>query len=419
MSKYYLTEKAGRCLGCGCRIPDPFLDLGQMPLANDYVDPRGKPQRRHSYKLRVAYCPECHLVQIIDIVDPRELFTNYLYFSSTSNAFVDHSAEMARTLTDRLGLGAQSLVMEIASNDGYLLQFFKQMGIPVIGIEPAKNIAKVASDRGIPTLAVFFGPDTVDLIVAKTGQADVIIGNNVLAHVPAINDFLASVNRCLKPGGSAAFEFPYLKDLIEHVEFDTIYHEHVFYYSLSAINILASRAGLTLFDAQKVDVHGGSLRIFLGKSTQHSVSSNVATMLAEEKRYGLTAGALYDQFGKRVQELRNNLLECLQKLKNEGNTIAAYGAAAKGNTLLNYAGIGKGTIDFVVDKSVHKQGLLLPGTGIPIMHPDELLRRKPDYSLILAWNFAKEIIKEQEKYLAQGGKFIIPIPELRIVGGNQ
>jgi SAM-dependent methyltransferase len=413
--KYFLPQTIGKCLGCERELPSAFLDLGEMPLANSYVGPGEQDRGEMKYKLAVAYCPKCHLVQLTHRVAPEDLFSNYSYFSSFSNAFLKHAEDMVESLTSRFGLDASSLVVEIGSNDGYLLEFFRQRGIPILGIEPAKNIAEVANQRNIPTLNIFFGSSSVNRILREKGQADMIIGNNVLAHIPLINDFLLSVNRCLKPTGSAVFEFPYLKDLLDHTEFDTIYHEHVFYYSLAAIKILAKRAGLELYDVSKQDIHGGSLRVFLQKERAHRVSSNVRKMLLEEEQYGIMGEDLYSNFGEKVQELKAKLVGLLQELKRAGKTIAAYGAAAKGNTLLNYVRIDSRVVDFVVDRSPHKQGLLLPGTRIPILHQDELLRRMPDYTLILAWNFAEEILAQQAEYRRRGGRFITPIPEVRVV----
>jgi len=405
----------GRCLGCGNKLSDAFLDLGEMPLANSYVAPANKDKEETLYRLAVAYCPACHLVQITHRVAPEQLFSSYSYFSSFSNAFLKHAEAMAESLTEKFVLDSNSLVTEIGSNDGYLLNFFKKKGIPILGIEPAKNIARVANESGIPTVDVFFGPDSVAQIIKAGGQADIIIGNNVLAHVPLINDFLLSVNRCLKPTGSAVFEFPYLKALLENSEFDTIYHEHVFYYSLSAINILARRARLELYDVTSQDIHGGSLRVFLQKERRHEVSSSVGKMLVGEEQYGITDKALYSNFGEKVEKLKTRLVGLLQEFKKAGKTIAAYGAAAKGNTLLNYIDIDKNMIDFVVDRSPYKQGFLLPGTGIPILHQDELLKRMPDYTLVLAWNFAEEIMRQQAEYCQRGGQFIIPVPEPKVV----
>jgi len=413
--KYFLPQIIGKCLGCNYELPAPFLDLGETPLANSYIIPRKQDEEEVSYRLAVAYCPKCHLVQITHRVEPEHLFSNYLYFSSYSQAFVKHASATVERLTHQLALDSNSLVMEIASNDGYLLQFFNQKGIPVLGIEPAKNIAKVAMEKGIPTLNLFFGSESVDEILKEKGPADIIIGNNVLAHVPLINDFLSSVRKCLKSNGSAVFEFPYLRDLLDHTEFDTIYHEHVFYFSLSAIKILTERTGLQLYDVHHQDIHGGSLRVFMQKETRFNVSDNVTQMLLEEERYGITNEDCYKNFGEKVAGLRARLIQLLQELKQSGKTIAAYGAAAKGNTLLNYTKIDNNIIDFVVDRNPYKQGLFLPGTHIPISHPDELLKKMPDYTMILSWNFAEEILTQQDEYLKRGGKFIIPIPEVSVV----
>lgn len=343
------------------------------------------------------------------------MFSNYLYFSSVSDAFLKHAAAMVESLTSRFSLDTKSLVMEIGSNDGYLLQFFKQKGIPILGIEPAKNIARVANEKGIPTLDIFFGAGSVSKILQEKGPADIIIGNNVLAHVPLINDFLLSVSKCLKPNGGAVFEFPYLIDLMDNTEFDTIYHEHVFYFSLSAIKILAERAGLELYDVSRQDIHGGSLRVFFQREKRNEVSNNVKQMLAMEEEYSITGKSLYLSFGKKVEKLKVELVGTLKDIKKAGKNIAAYGAAAKGNILLNYAGIDSRMVDFVADRSPYKQGLFLPGTKIPILNPDELLNRMPDFTLILAWNFAEEILAQQDEYRKRGGKFIIPIPDVRVM----
>ncbi len=415
--KYFVPRTIRQCLGCGSELPDTFLDLGEMPLANNYIEPRDQDIKETFYKLAIAYCPECHLVQLTHRVDPKKLFSNYLYFSSFSDAFLKHAEVMVETLTSRFTLDSNSLVLEIGSNDGYLLQFFKKKGIPILGIEPAKNIAKVANEKGIPTIDVFFGSDSTSRILKEKGPANIIIGNNVLAHVPLINDFLLSVNRCLKPGGSAIFEFPYLKDLLGKTEFDTIYHEHVFYYSLHAIKILAERAGLELYDVSRQDIHGGSVRVFLQEGKRYGISNSVNQFLVEEQKCGVTDMSLYNSFGEKVRRLKADLVELLRKIKQGGSTIAAYGAAAKGNTLLNYIGIDYSVIDFVVDRSTYKQGLLMPGSRIPILHHDELLARMPNYTIILAWNFADEIMKQQREYLEKGGKFIIPVPSVQVIGG--
>jgi len=414
-TRYYLPHLAGLCLGCGAQLPDAFLDLGEMPLANSYVEAGNVDKQETVYRLAVAYCPLCHLVQITHRVPPQDMFSDYLYFSSFSSAFLKHAEAMAESLATRFSVGSNNLVMEVGSNDGYLLNFFQKKGVPVLGIEPAGNIARVANERGIPTMDVFFGPESVNEILNEKGQAEIIIGNNVLAHVPLINDFMHCVNKCLKPGGSAVFEFPYLKDLLEHTEFDTIYHEHVFYYSLNAIKILAERVGMSVYDVSRQDIHGGSIRVLLQKQNNHDVANIVNQMLIEEANYGITSSSVYNAFAERVERLKTELVRLLKDLKKNGKTIAAYGAAAKGSTLLNYADIDTALIDFVVDKSTYKQGKCMPGVHLPIFSPSRLLEAMPDYTLLLAWNFADEIQQQQSEYLQRGGRFIIPVPEPRVV----
>ncbi len=403
------------CLGCGNRLPAPFLDLGMTPLANALILPDQVNVPEETFPLAVAYCPACYLVQLMEQVPPEKMFSQYLYFSSYSDTFLSHARAMAQTLIDSFHLGPERRVLEIASNDGYLLQYFQEQGIPVLGIEPAKNIAEAARNQGIPTLTCFFGPDAVSDILNDFGQADVIIGNNVLAHVPAINDFLKAVKAVLAPDGIAVFEFPYLKHLLDKTEFDTIYHEHVFYYSLSAIEKLADRAGLELFDVTHQTVHGGSLRVFLQNRGAHLVTKGVAVVLGEEKVNGLAGEQCYQSFSNKVIALREKIRTSLCELKKSGNQIAAYGAPAKGNTLLNYCGIGSAIIDFTVDRSPYKQGRFLPGSHIPVLSPEALMQRRPDYTVILPWNIADEIIAQQQDYLRGGGQFIIPIPEIRVV----
>jgi len=408
------TDK--HCLGCSAQLGAAFLDLGRTPLANSYLTPeQAAAGREESFPLAVAYCGGCHLVQLTHQVEPDKLFSRYLYFSSFSDSFLEHSRKMAASYIARFGLGPGKRVLEIASNDGYLLQNFKPCGASVLGVEPARNIAAEAVARGIPTLAVFFGPDTVAEIRAQFGMADLIVGNNVLAHVPRINDFLAAVTACLDSNGAAVFEFPYLKHLLDRTEFDTIYHEHVFYYSLTALDGLARRAGLEIFDVLHQPIHGGSLRLFLQPPGVRPVDAAVREMLKAEAAAGLTGADRYARFAGAVESLRNKLRALLGKLKADGKRIAAYGAPAKGNTLLNYCGIGRETLDFTVDRSPHKQGLLLPGSRIPIRAPEALLQERPDYALILPWNIADEIIGQQQAYVAAGGRFIVPVPEPAIV----
>jgi SAM-dependent methyltransferase len=343
------------------------------------------------------------------------MFGEYLYFSSYSDSFLNHAYRMANEMIQRFGLDSTSRVLEVASNDGYLLQYFLQRGVRVLGVEPARNVAAEATRKGIPTLTCFFGPEVVAQIQTRFGSADLIIGNNVLAHVPAINDFLSAVAACLKLDGAALFEFPHIKELLDKTEFDTIYHEHVFYYSLSAVQVLARRAGLELFDVELQPVHGGSLRIFLQHSGRRPVAARVEATLKQERDEGLTTADHFVSFGLQVEALKRRLVNMLQQLRSSGNRLAAYGAPAKGNTLLNFCGIGPELLEFTVDRSPHKQGMLLPGSHLPILAPDELTARRPDYAVILPWNIAGEIVEQQREYLRAGGRFIVPIPEPRIL----
>jgi len=389
------------------------------PLANSYLSREALDRVEGKFPLAVAHCSSCYLVQLTSHVPPAKMFSEYLYFSSFSDSFVEHARRMADSLISAFRLDASSRVMEIASNDGYLLRFFQARGIPVLGVEPAQNIAIAAERNGIRTLRRFFGLDAIDEITSSFGKSDLIIGNNVLAHVPEINGFLKAVAACLKPAGAAVFEFPYVRELIERIEFDTVYHEHVYYYSLNAVKLLAERAGLELFDVERQSVHGGSLRIFLQHPRQRAVTENVRKMLAEEVTAGLTSNDHFVSFGARVQKLKANLLSMLTKFKSSGKHLAAYGAPAKGNTLLNYCGIGADLLDFTVDRSPHKQGLYLPGSHLPILAPSMLLERNPDYTVMLPWNLADEIIEQQREYLARGGHFIVPIPEPRIISNSR
>jgi len=405
----------GNCLGCGTRLPPAFLDLGRTPLANSYLMPEQAEMPEAVFPLAVAYCNTCHLVQLSERVPPADLFTEYAYFSSYSDSFANHARRMAASLTERFALSSASRLVEAASNDGYLLRYFREQGIQVLGVEPAHNVAAVARAQGIPTIEEFFNTATAATIAASAGRADLIIGNNVLAHVPAINDFMQAAAILMKPAGAAVFEFPYLGKLLECGEFDTIYHEHVFYYSLHAVAGLAARGNLELYDAEAHEVHGGSLRIFLQHPGVRERSPAIAAMMMAEQYKGLLSPDYYKAFGSKAERIKHNLLGLLHQLKAAGRRIAAYGAPAKGNTLLNYCGIGAGLIDFTVDRSPHKQGRLLPGSHLPIYAPEELLRRHPDYALILPWNIASEIVGQQRSYLERGGRFIVPIPEPRIL----
>lgn len=407
--------RAACCRGCGGVTPAPFLDLGRTPLANAFVHPERVQAPEPTFPLAVTHCPRCQLVQLTEVVAPEVLFREYVYFSSYSETFLAHARAMAAALAKRLRLRKGSRVLEIASNDGYLLQHFVARGMRVLGVEPATNVAAAAGARGIPTLGRFFDGAAATEIRATFGAADVVIGNNVLAHVPAVNEFLAAVATCLDGDGTAVFEFPYVRDLLDSVEFDTIYHEHVFYYSLSAVTALTGRAGLDVVDVAREPIHGGSLRVFLRHAGTAAAANAVAEMLAEERAAGLTDPTRYGAFSRDVIALQNELRALLRALRAAGKRIAAYGAPAKGTTLLNTCRIGRDLLDFTVDRSPHKQGLLIPGVRLPVRAPETLLAEMPDYTLILPWNLADEIVAQQEAYVARGGRFIVPIPKPRVL----
>jgi SAM-dependent methyltransferase len=405
------------CLGCAASSLDPVLDLGAQPLANAFLRPEdaGAPEPR--FPLAVAYCTRCHLVQLTTLAPPAAMFEEYLYFTSYSDHFMAHAEAMAASFTERFALGPASRVLEIASNDGYLLKFFLGRAIPVLGVEPARNIAAVAQARGIPTLNRFFGPEVVADIVGEFGRADVLIGNNVLAHVPAINDFFAAVAACLAPGGAAIFEFPYLGEMLERTAFDTVYHEHVFYYSLAAVAGLGVRAGLEVFDVEPQPVHGGSLRVFFQHRGARPLAPAVARLHAAETVAGLTGRARYAGFQRRWRaSRRSSWLDCGRCAGRAA--LAAYGAPAKGTVLLNACGIGTDLLEFTVDRSPHKQGRLVPGVRLPIRPPEDLLREMPDVTLLLPWNLADEIVAQQAEYLAKGGAFLVPGLPPRLVGAG-
>ena len=403
------------CLGCAAALAEPFLDLGAQPLANAFPRPEDPAEAEVRVRLAVVYCAGCHLVQLAETAPPETLFGEYLYFSSYSDEFLAHARAMADALVARFRLGPGARVLEIASNDGYLLQFFQTRGVPVLGVEPARNVAAVARARGIPTLERFFGPDVVDEVVGGFGRADVIVGNNVLAHVPGINAFLAAVRDCLAPAGAAVFEFPYLGELLERTAFDTIYHEHVFYYSLAAVAGLAARAGLELFDVERQHVHGGSLRVCLQHPGTRPVAPAVERLRAEEAAAGLTGSARYASFAGVVDRLRGEITGRLRRLRAEGRRLAAYGAPAKGTVLLNACGLGTDVLEFTVDRSPHKQGRLMPGVRLPIRPPEDLVKEMPDVTLLLPWNLADEIVAQQAEYLRRGGAFLIPVPTPRML----
>lgn len=398
-----------------CNNPDlqPILSFGCTPLANSLLTKEQLEQPEKVYPLEVVFCPHCTLVQITETVDPAVLFSHYLYFSSFSDTMITHAAVLAQHLIRRRKLDQESLVVEIASNDGYLLKNYVTQGIPVLGIEPAQNIAKVANERGINTVAEFFNLELAQLLANERKKADIIHANNVLAHVADLNGVVGGIAVLLKETGLAVIEVPYVKDLLDHTEFDTIYHEHLCYFSLTALDYLFRQHALYIVDAERTSIHGGSLQIYI--SQQETPSEAVVQLLKQEKDWGVDKLSSYTQFSKEVARLRQVLSTLVAQIKSQGRSIAVYGASAKGSTLLNYFGLDKSSLDFVVDRSTVKQGLYTPGTHLPIYSPEKLLEARPDYVLLLTWNFAEEVLSQQSAYRQQGGKFIIPIPEVKVV----
>ena len=393
-----------------------LLSLGRTPLANSLLPAGEDTQEAVRYPLDLVRCAECSLVQLAQIVPPSRLFSDYVYFSSYSSTMLQHAERFVSQLVEREHLGPGSFVVELASNDGYLLQFLELRGIEVLGIEPATNIAHVAqNDKGIPTLARFFTAALANELTEAGRQADVVIGNNVLAHVPSPNDFVAGVALLLGPEGTASFEVPYLKDMLDRVEFDTIYHEHQCYYSVTALVRLFARHGLEIWNLQRLPIHGGSIRIWAAHAGTRMHSDVVTTLLAEEREWGVTEARPYEAFATAVADLKLDLLEVLDAAKHRGGRIAAYGAAAKGVTLTSFCGVGRQYLDFVVDRSPHKQGKRFPVDDLPIEPPSALVERRPDYTLLLTWNFADEILQQQAAYRALGGTFIVPVPNPRLV----
>ena len=403
------------CRSCGGTRGALVLDHGLQPLANNLPRPEDLATPEPRFPLRLAVCQSCWLLQILDLVPPVQLFSDYLYFSSFSDVMLRHARTATEKYIAEFGLDAHSHVIEIASNDGYLLQNFVAAKIPCLGIEPAANIARVARDKGVETMVEFFTASLARRLATEQRPADLILGNNVFAHAPDTNDFVAGLAALLTPRGRIVLEFPYGVNFMEHSEFDTIYHEHVFYFTLTALQPLFARHHLEIFQVEPLAIHGGSLRIFAGHAGARAIDASVNHLLAKEHSQGVAALAYYEGFAARVLEIKRSLRDLLAQLKRSGHQIAAYGASAKGSTLLNFFALGRETLDFVADRSTYKQGRLTPGTHLPILPPTALLENRPAYTLLLTWNFADEILAQQQAYRDAGGKFIIPIPRVAIV----
>jgi len=387
------------------------------PLANSYVPMKGANRMEPFYPLHAYVCTHCWLVQLEVFETAENIFDDYAYFSSFSESWLDHSRHYAQAMIDRFGFDGSSLVVEIASNDGYLLQYFREAGVPILGVEPAHTVAEAALKKGIPTRVEFFGTAAAEKMVREQLQADLLLGNNVLAHVPDLNDFVAGMKIVLKPRGVITMEFPHLTKLVDHCQFDTIYHEHFSYFSFSTVERVFARHGLVLFDVEELPTHGGSLRIYARHVEDDSrpVLKRVAALRSLEQQSGYERLDLYRSFDERVRETKRAFLSFMIEAKRNGKSVVGYGAAAKGNTLLNYCGARTDMIDYVVDRSPHKQNHLLPGTRIPVCAPERIRQTKPDYVLILPWNLRDEVVAQMAHIREWGGRFVVPIPEVKVI----
>jgi SAM-dependent methyltransferase len=409
-----MSAARGSCRFCGAALTQTFTNLGMSPIANNFLTEEQLGRMEPFYPLHALVCDRCFLVQLEEFESPEAIFSDYAYFSSYSTSWLEHCRRYAEATTERFGLGADSQVVEIASNDGYLLQYFAERGVPVLGVEPAANVAEVAIEAGVPTEVAFFGTEVATNLAADRRQADLLIGNNVLAHVPDLNDFVEGIRVLLAADGVITMEFPHLERLIEDRQFDTIYHEHFSYFSLLTARRVFAAHGLTLFDVDELPTHGGSLRIYACHDGARPAGDAVREIEAREERAGFTDIETYVGFGEQVQQEKRDILESLIGLKNEGRTIAGYGAPAKGNTLLNFCGIGTEFIDFTADRSPHKQGRYLPGSHIPIRAPEEIERVRPDVVFILPWNLREEIMEQLRSVSDWGGRFLVRSPALEL-----
>jgi SAM-dependent methyltransferase len=402
------------CRSCGAALERSFLDLGAMPLANAFLDAAGQAER--AYPLHVRVCGRCLLVQLPQVETPERIFGHYVYFSSYSDQWLRHAETYARAAIARCGLDARSLVVEVGSNDGYLLQYFARAGMRVLGVDPAANVARAAEEKGVRTQVGFFGQALAREIAAREGRADLLVGNNVLAHVPDLNDFIAGLALLLKPGGVLTMEFPHLLQLLDENQFDTIYHEHFCYFSLLSAEAAFARHGLAVFDMQTLPTHGGSLRVHVAHAGERrpATAALLALRRVEQER-GLDRIETYAGFAAKPRRVKDGLLALLAQARSEGKRVAAYGAAAKGNTLLNYCGVDAQAIEYVVDRNPHKQGLYLPGSRIPVVGLERLRETRPDLLLLLPWNLLDELVEQLDFVRGWGGRFVVPIPEPRLL----
>ena len=405
------------CRNCNTPLTETFADLGMSPLSNSFIPPSRVRAMEPTYPLHAWVCSECRLVQLEEFESPEHIFTDYLYFSSYSASWLRHAEAYAAAMVERFGLGSHSTVVEVASNDGYLLQYFQKHCCRVLGVEPAANVALAATEKGIPSEIAFFGVVTARRLRDAGYGADQMTANNVLAHVPDLNDFVGGFAILLKPEGVATFEFPHLLRQMQENQFDTIYHEHFSYLSLHVVSRVLAKLGLRVFDVEQLSTHGGSLRVFAcHDAASHARSPSVEAVLADELAAGLERADAYRAFAAQVVEVKASLLRFLLDARAEGKTVAAYGAPAKGNTLLNYCGVGPELIAFTVDLNPHKQGTLLPGTRIPVHAPEALIEAQPDYVLILPWNLKDEVMDQMAAVRGWGGRFVVPIPRLAVLG---
>jgi 2-polyprenyl-3-methyl-5-hydroxy-6-metoxy-1,4-benzoquinol methylase len=404
------------CRSCGTTLEHTFVDLGMSPLANSYIKLEQLNRMEPFYPLHVYVCEKCLLVQLEQFSTPHEIFSDYAYFSSFADSWLSHAKAYVDMITDRFRLDRNSRVVEIASNDGYLLQNFVERGIPVLGVEPAANVAEVAKKKGINTKVAFFGEKTALDLTAEGWNADLIIGNNVLAHVPDLNDFVKGLKVLLKPTGLITMEFPHLLQLMEQNQFDTIYHEHFSYFSFIAVEQVFALHGMKLFDVEELPTHGGSLRMYAchGQDASKPIGTRVRELKSREEATGFGRLDHYLSFGPQVETTKRKLLSFLISARQEGKRVVGYGAPAKGNTLLNYCGVRTDLIDYTVDRSPHKQGHFLPGVHIPIYAPEQIRQTCPDYLLILPWNLREEVMQQMSCIRDWGGKFVVPIPEVRV-----